>query len=44
MYEIISGLHTSISSHLSRLYKNVTKVAIWADKGDDEDKFYFNHD
>lgn len=41
LYKIISGLHTSISSHLSRLYKNVTKPSAWADKFDAP--FYFNH-
>jgi mevalonate pyrophosphate decarboxylase len=40
-YKIISGLHTSISSHLSRLYKNITKVALWANEEDDN--YYFNH-
>ena len=34
MYKIISGLHTSISSHLSRLHKNITTSFVeWADKG-----------
>ncbi len=41
LYKIISGLHTSISSDISRLYKNVTEPAVWADSA--EDKFVFNH-
>ena len=43
LYKIISGLHTSISSHLSRLHKKITGAVEWADKGDD-DEFYFDHD
>ena len=43
MYKIISGLHTSISSHLSRLHKDIKdKVVEWADRNTDN-KFYFNH-
>lgn len=41
LYNIISGLHTSISSHLSRLHKNTTKTVEWADRG--EETLYFNH-
>ena len=42
MYKIISGLHTSISSHLSRLHKNITTTFVeWADRATEE--FYFSH-
>jgi hypothetical protein len=41
LYKIISGLHTSISSHLSSLHKVVTQASEWADKTDQS--FYFNH-
>ena len=41
-HKIISGLHTSISSHLSRLHKNITKTVQWADRNDDN-RFHFNH-
>lgn len=42
LYNIISGLHTSISSHLSRLHKNTTKTVEWADRG--EESLYFDHE
>jgi len=31
-YKVISGLHTSVSSHLARFYKNIsTEAQLWAD-------------
>lgn len=31
LYNIISGLHSSISTHLSRFYKNTSEGKLWAD-------------
>ena len=31
LYNIISGLHTSISTHLSRFYKHSNEQNAWAD-------------
>lgn len=42
LYNVISGLHTSISTHLSRFHKNVTEIVEWADLKVSEDQFYFN--
>ena len=35
LYNVISGLHTSISTHLSRFYKNTTEPSAWADLRND---------
>lgn len=45
LYNIISGLHTSISTHLSRFYKHTAEPSLWADlRGTPDDhKFHFNH-
>lgn len=44
LFKIISGLHTSISSHLTRFYKHSTNVALWAPlKNSKETNFHFNH-
>jgi trehalose-6-phosphatase len=45
LYNIISGLHTSISTHLSRFYKNPTpQQAVWADlRTEGHAQFHFNH-
>ena len=44
LYNIISGLHTSISTHLSRFYKNSSEQSVWADlRSDiDDNQFFFN--
>lgn len=42
LYNIIGGLHTSISTHLSRFYKHNAEPNAWADLND-EGKFHFNH-
>lgn len=43
LYNIISGLHTSISTHLSRFYKYSAEQNLWADLSQDQGKFHFNH-
>jgi len=43
LYNIISGIHTSISTHLSRFYKHTNEQSIWADLTRDQEKFHFNH-
>ena len=43
LYNIISGLHTSISTHLSRFYKYTAEQNLWADLSRDQEKFHFNH-
>ena len=45
LYRIISGLHASISTHLSRFYKNSSEQSAWADLkvGIEDNQFYFNH-
>lgn len=42
LYRIISGLHTSISSHLSWLYRNITNIPEWADTK--AQTFFFNQE
>ncbi len=42
LYNIIGGLHTSISTHLSRFYKHSVEPNVWADLNV-QDKFHFNH-
>jgi ERO1-like protein alpha len=45
LYNIISGLHTSISTHLSRFYKHSDTQSAWADlrASIEDNKFHFNH-
>lgn len=45
LYNLISGLHTSISTHLSRFYKHSSEQSAWADlrASINDSKFHFNH-
>jgi ERO1-like protein alpha len=45
LYNVISGLHTSISTHLSRFYKNITTHRMWADLRSEggHSQFHFNY-
>jgi hypothetical protein len=42
---MISGLHTSISTHLSRFYKHTNEHPVWADLRNERghSQFHFNH-
>lgn len=42
LYRMISGLHCSISSHLSRFYKDVGESRLWADLREGQVQFRFN--